>query len=234
MSPSEALRHLLEQRDLAVAAAVTAVAMPSLRFAGERRPVLVLGAVMALVAGQHPLEAIGMIGVAVLLDAMPWPTAAARPTEVLWTAIAAAAIYLCTPDTERSIVLLGVLAVLGPAAVGLQVPWRAVGVAATGLMAWIALADGRGRASAVVAALAIAGVHALGLWCLRRVPSAAGRLAATVVGTLAVVALSRGAGLQADTDAALWRTLAVLVPLAVTAALVRQLSAGRTDVAPPR
>ncbi len=222
MSTSEALRHLLEERELALAAALTAVAVVAMVLAGHRRPVLVLGAVMALVGAQHPLEAIGILGIAVLLDAVPQHAWAARPVEALLTPIAAAAIYLCTPDTERSIVLLGVLTVLSPMAVALRIPWPGVAAGATMLMAWISVADGRGRGSAVVAALAIALVHAGGQRVLRHRPSLATQVATAVVGTVAVLALSRWAGLVPDLPTALWRTSLTVLLASGTPALLAQ------------
>ena len=178
--------------------------------AGHHRPVLVLGGVTALVGTQHPLEAVGILGVTVLLDAASQPTRGARPVEATWTPIAAGAIYLCTPDTERSIVLLGALAVLSPMAMAFRISWPGVAAGASGLMAWIAIADGGGRDSAVVAALAIALVHAGGQRCLRVLPSLLGQLGGTVAGALAVMALSRWAGLVPDLGTAAWRAATVL------------------------
>ena len=55
-----------------------------------------------------------------------------------------------------------------------------------------------------------------------------------MVGTIAVLTISRSAGLQADTGSALWRTLAVLVPLAVAVVLVRRFDAGNGRGAAPQ
>lgn len=223
MSPGEALRHLLEQRELAVAASLTAVAVLVMVLAKRHVPVLVLGGVTAVVGAQHPLEAVGTLGVAVLIAAAPPYPAVARPAEALFTPIATGAIYLCTPDTERSIVLLGALAVLSPMAVSFRIPWARLAAGATGMMAWIAVADGRARDSAVVAALAIALLHACGQRVLRHHPRLASQVAATAVGTAIVLALSRWAGLVPDLATAGWRAAVLTVPaVAVTVAVTRR------------
>lgn len=133
---------------------------------------------------------------------------------VLTSLLAASAAYVCTPDTEFALGVLGAVLGAGGVAVLLGLAWWWPSVVATGALVATAIHDGRGRASAVVGTLAVTAIHHAGQVQLRR--GARFVLVVPVVGAAVAVA-SRVAGLASTAERAL--AVATITVAAAGAAL---------------
>ena len=126
---------------------------------------------------------------------------------VLASWMAAAATYVCVPDTELALVVGGAVGVTGLAAIVLGWAWLGSGAVVSVALVWIAVTDGSPRASAVIGTLAVAAIHALLQVAL---PARARPWPLLVIGSVAMVVSARVAGLGDG----------LLRPLAIAAAAV--------------
>jgi hypothetical protein len=171
-----------------------------------------------LVTGRSSLGAI--VAVAVGLAASRRLSALAAPRG--WAVVSmgcAFAVYSCVPDTEGALTVLGVTAGVGLVTEATRRPWAPGAVVCTIAMVWVALTDGRPRASAVVGALAIAGLHALSLCIVRRGPATRSTALAAAVVIAAAGWCGRVAGLADSGATAVVLTVPALALVAVLAAM---------------
>ena len=103
-----------------------------------------------------------VIGTGAIADLAPWSSA--RSVGPVMLAVTTLGVYLCTPDTEHAVIVLGVALAVG--LTGWPVRATAVGgaggAAFVGLIAWLAATDGAARPGAVVGASACIGVFTFG------------------------------------------------------------------------
>ena len=127
---------------------------------GRLRLALVLAAAIGLAA--LPVAAAPVFWVAVMVAAAL--VVSERPectVAVVASGMAAAAAYVCVPDTELALVVGGAVGVSGVAAIVLGWSWLGAGTVVSVALVWIAVTDGSPRASAVIGTLAVAAIHAL-------------------------------------------------------------------------
>jgi hypothetical protein len=161
-------------------------------------------------------------------------------------ALAVAGIYLTTPDTEQSAILLGAIAgiwVVGGwfgATIG-----RGAAPATAGLIVWTLAVDGRGRHSAIIGGLACLGLllaepisALIGGARVRlesRLPPTATLMAFAVL-QAAVVGAAREAGIRTSTRLATYESLALLCVAAdilLVANMYQRAKTGRSSVTSP-
>jgi hypothetical protein len=134
--------------------------------------------------------------------------------------VSAIGAYWTLPDTEQARVLIGALLPVGLLAVVFrQAPEPSSPSLGVGLIAWVALVGGFGRAGSVVGAIGCLGVLALGPLARRSAP-----ILVVAVHVAVVVIASRVAGLRQSA----WTAAAVLLPVIVAAAGILLLAGERS------
>jgi hypothetical protein len=119
---------------------------------------LVVAVAIVAIAHQRAWPLLAPVGL-VCLRRWPEPPSAAGP--VALTLAATAAAYACVPDVERSTFLLGGVVGVGVVALLARRSWPGPAAAATALLLWIAVTDGRSRGAPFVVTVAIAIGHQL-------------------------------------------------------------------------
>jgi hypothetical protein len=192
---ASALGDLLGQRELWVACASSLIFGLAVVFAGWKQLHLVLVLVVAAISVNDSLATVLAFAVAFGAGQMVHDRAA-TVSAVALSVLAVGGAYATTPDTERSVVALGAVGSLGAVALLFRHGWASLAAALTILLGWIALTDGRPRASAVVATLGIAAVHAGFQWLDGQPAGRASTLALVLVAAVTTGVLSRVAGMM--------------------------------------
>ena len=107
---------------------------------------------------------------------------------------AAFAAYVCVPDTERALWLLGAGAGAAAVALLLRLRWEPAALLVTIGLVWVAIEDGPPRTSALIGTLSIAVLHVVLQHRVHVVPAGGPVLSVLALATLALLLAARVAG----------------------------------------
>ena len=190
-----ALRDLLGQRELWVACASSLIFGLAVVLAGWKQLHVVLVLVVAAMTVNNSLTTVLALALAFGAGQMVHDRAATVSTVAL-SVLAVGGAYATTPDTERSVIALGGVGSLAVVALLFRHGWGSSAATVTVVLGWIALTDGRPRASAIIATLGIAVAHAGFQWLDGQAAGRVSSLALVLVAAVATGVLSRVAGMM--------------------------------------
>jgi hypothetical protein len=185
---------ILGSRELWRSAAATPVLVGAMALRGRPRVGLAIAASVVVVSHTFQLVSLPwaalLAGVALVVDR--GSTVWGRP---LLSGVAAFGVYVCVPDTERALVVLGAVATAGAIALIARWPWADASAVVTAALLWIVVVDGPVRDSALVGSATIVVLHQLGQRYLARQPSPLTQATLLVVGAAAIGVAGRDVGL---------------------------------------